>query len=153
MTMAGWHHWLDGYESEWTSGVCDGQGGLQCCDPWGHEESDTTERLNWMNWIYVLQTDRTFLFFKFPVLYSRPSLNIYLMTSQIYTFKWMLSLARLPTWGGYLHMPMILSMLNIIFQYFFLLECVSESVTLLNTWSVAHTMMWSTIFSGYLKDY
>ena len=26
--MAGWHHWLNGLESEWTPGVCDGQGGL-----------------------------------------------------------------------------------------------------------------------------
>ena len=45
--MAGWHHWLDGRESEWTPGVGDGQGGLACCDSWGHKESDTTERLNW----------------------------------------------------------------------------------------------------------
>ena len=44
--MAGWHHWLDGHESEWTPGV-DGQGGLVCCDSWGCKESDTTERLNW----------------------------------------------------------------------------------------------------------
>ena len=28
-------------------GVGDGQGGLACCSPWGHKESDTTERLNW----------------------------------------------------------------------------------------------------------
>ena len=28
------------------SGVGDGQGGLVCCDSWGHKESDTTERLN-----------------------------------------------------------------------------------------------------------
>ena len=50
--MAGWHHWLDGHESEWTPGVGDGQGGLACCDSWGHKESDTTERLNWtkLNW-------------------------------------------------------------------------------------------------------
>ena len=34
--MAGWHHWLDGRESEWTLGVGDGQGGLACCDSWGH---------------------------------------------------------------------------------------------------------------------
>ena len=27
------------------SGVGDGQGGLACCDSWGREESDTTERL------------------------------------------------------------------------------------------------------------
>ena len=45
--MAGWHHWLDGRESEWTPGVGDGQGGLFCCDSWGCEESDTTEWLIW----------------------------------------------------------------------------------------------------------
>ena len=45
--MAGWHHGLDGRESEWTPGVGDGQGSLACCDSWGHKESDTTERLNW----------------------------------------------------------------------------------------------------------
>ena len=45
--MAGWHHWLNGHESEWTPGVGDGQGGLVCCNSWGHKESDTTERLNW----------------------------------------------------------------------------------------------------------
>ena len=44
--MAGWHHWLDGRESEWTPGVGDGQGGLACCDSWDRKESDTTERLN-----------------------------------------------------------------------------------------------------------
>ena len=44
--MAGWHHWLDGRESEWTLGVGDGQGGLACCDSWGHKESDMTEWLN-----------------------------------------------------------------------------------------------------------
>ena len=44
---SGWHHWLDGCESEWTLGVCDGQGGLACCDSWGRKESDTIERLNW----------------------------------------------------------------------------------------------------------
>ena len=45
--MAGWHHWLDGLESEWTPGVGDGQGGLVCCDSWGCKESDTAERLIW----------------------------------------------------------------------------------------------------------
>ena len=24
----------------------DGQGGLECCSPWGHKESDPTEQLN-----------------------------------------------------------------------------------------------------------
>ena len=45
--MAGWHHWLDGREPEWTPGVGDGQGGLACCNLWGHKELDTTEWLNW----------------------------------------------------------------------------------------------------------
>jgi len=49
--MAGWHHWLDGCESEWTPGVGDGQGGLACCDSWGRKESDMTERLIWSLYI------------------------------------------------------------------------------------------------------
>ena len=44
--MAGWHHRLDGHEFGWAPGVGDGQGGLACCSPWGHKESDRTERLN-----------------------------------------------------------------------------------------------------------
>ena len=44
--------WLDGITDSMdmdlgeTPGVGDGQGGLLCCDSWGHEESDTTEQLN-----------------------------------------------------------------------------------------------------------
>ena len=45
--MVGWHHQLDGHESEWTLGVGDRQGSLACCDSWGRKESDTTEWLNW----------------------------------------------------------------------------------------------------------
>ena len=49
--IAGWHHWLNGRESGWTPGVGDGQGGLACCDSWGHKESDTTEWLIWSDLI------------------------------------------------------------------------------------------------------
>ena len=45
--MAGWHHWLNRCQFEWTLRVGDRQGGLACCDSWGCKESDTTERLNW----------------------------------------------------------------------------------------------------------
>ena len=46
--MAGWHHRLDGRESEWTPGVGDREGGLACCDSWGRKESDTTAtEVNW----------------------------------------------------------------------------------------------------------
>ena len=41
-----WYHRLYGHELEQTPGVGDGQGGLACCSPWGHRESDMTERLN-----------------------------------------------------------------------------------------------------------
>ena len=44
--MAGWHHRLDGHEFEQTQGVCDGQGGLACCNSWGRKELDTIEQLN-----------------------------------------------------------------------------------------------------------
>ena len=47
--VTGWHHWLDGRESQWTPGVGDGQGGLACCDSWsctvGH---DWVTKLNWL---------------------------------------------------------------------------------------------------------
>ena len=48
-SRTGWQRmrWLDGIEFEWTPGVGDGQGGLACCNSWGHKESDTTELLNW----------------------------------------------------------------------------------------------------------
>ena len=45
--MAGWHHRLDGCESEWTPGVGDGPGGLACCDSRARKESDMTEQLSW----------------------------------------------------------------------------------------------------------
>ena len=44
--MFRWHHRLNGHEFEQALGVGDGQGALVCCNPWGHKESDTTERLN-----------------------------------------------------------------------------------------------------------
>ena len=50
-----WELWVDleiSSLTRWTwvwvtLGVGDGQGGLACCSPWGHKESDTTEWLNW----------------------------------------------------------------------------------------------------------
>ena len=44
--MVGWHHQLNGHEFEEDSGDREEQGRLACCSPWGHKESDTTERLN-----------------------------------------------------------------------------------------------------------
>ena len=49
--IVGWDCWMAS-PTWWTwvwasSRVADGQGGLACCSPRGHKESDTTERLNW----------------------------------------------------------------------------------------------------------
>jgi len=45
--------WLDGITDskdmsliEQAPGADAGQGGLVCCSPWGHKESDMTEQLN-----------------------------------------------------------------------------------------------------------
>ena len=44
--MVGQHHRLSRHEFEQSPGVGDGQGSLMCYSPWGHKESDTTERMN-----------------------------------------------------------------------------------------------------------
>ena len=41
--MVGWHHRLNGHESEQTPGDSEGQGSLVCCSSWGRKESDVTK--------------------------------------------------------------------------------------------------------------
>ena len=41
--MVGWHHRLNGHESEQALVAGDGQGSLGYCSPWGHKDSDMTE--------------------------------------------------------------------------------------------------------------
>ena len=55
--MVGWHHQLNGHEFEQAPRVGDGQGSVVCWSPQGHQESDTTE---WLNW-----TDGTLKTYKF----------------------------------------------------------------------------------------
>ena len=51
--MIGWHHQLNGHESEQTLGDGERQGSLVCCNPWGHKESDMTD---WTTKIILLKT-------------------------------------------------------------------------------------------------
>ena len=44
--MVGWHHQLNGHEFEQALGDGEGQRSLACGNPWGHKDSDMTERLN-----------------------------------------------------------------------------------------------------------
>ena len=41
--MVGWHHQLNGHESEQTPGDSEGQGSLACYSPCGHKALDMTE--------------------------------------------------------------------------------------------------------------
>ena len=57
MASPTWWTWI------WvTLGVSDGQGGLECCGSWGHEESDTTEWLNWTEKLYRLRRDKSIIY-------------------------------------------------------------------------------------------
>ena len=44
--MAGLHHQCNEHELVPTLGHGEGQGGLACCSPWGHKESNTVGQLN-----------------------------------------------------------------------------------------------------------
>ena len=41
--MVGWHHQLNGHESEQTPEDNEEQRSLECCSPWGCKESDMTQ--------------------------------------------------------------------------------------------------------------
>ena len=53
--MVGWHHQLDGHESEQALGVGDEHGNLVCCSPWGRKQSDMVEQLNWTDHVLLSQ--------------------------------------------------------------------------------------------------
>ena len=53
--MVGWHHGLNGHESEQALGDGEGQGCLACCNPWGHRELDMIEQLNNNNHLFFTQ--------------------------------------------------------------------------------------------------
>ena len=54
--VVGWHQHLDGHVLQHTLGVGDGQRSLACYSPWGHKQSDMTERLYWseLKWYLIL---------------------------------------------------------------------------------------------------
>ena len=47
--MDGWPHELNGHEFEQTQGVDEGQGSLECCNPWVAEQDMTQKLKNKMN--------------------------------------------------------------------------------------------------------
>ena len=48
------HHWFNGHEFEQALGDSERQESLACCSPWGCQESDMTEWLNWTDYKWIL---------------------------------------------------------------------------------------------------
>ena len=45
---------LNGHEFAQAPGDGDGQGSLACCSPWGRKEWDMTERLNYIEYCFIV---------------------------------------------------------------------------------------------------
>jgi len=84
--MAGWHHRLDGHEFGWTPGVGDGQGGLACCNSWGHKESDMTEQLNWTDSYSIIWGGLSLIWQCFLCNLEYPQILVSLIVIYIYIF-------------------------------------------------------------------
>ena len=67
--MVGWHHRLDGHESEQAPGVGDGQGTLLCCSAWGHKELHPTD---WLNWTELIATSSSSVNLRFLIVLLNP---------------------------------------------------------------------------------
>ena len=104
--MVGWHHQLNGHESDLTPGDTEGQGSLWlCCRPWGHKELDTTEWLNNSNvcppgWNWIGSAVGTWLSWANQIL---PPENLWFMsrgflcvawTEKVWTESWIMVSCR-----------------------------------------------------------
>ena len=103
--MAGWHHWLNGHEFEWTPGAGDGQGGLECSDSWGCKESDMTE---WLNWTVLNLIPKDTWRLKYLVLFPEKSLFSWSLWSLSYNNWWWLR--TIESGIRYVQVPIMASM-------------------------------------------
>ena len=51
--IVGWHYRLSGHEFEQTLGDSEGQGSLERCRSWGHEESDLPTEHNGNMYLFI----------------------------------------------------------------------------------------------------
>ena len=59
----GWDGWMVSrtrWTWKWVNSRSNGQGGLACCDSWGHKESDTIEQLTWTELTEELKSNQEF---------------------------------------------------------------------------------------------
>ena len=115
-----------------------GQGGLVCCDSWGHKESDTTERLIWSDLIIYICTQ-----YQSPKIYTAKINNMDRISRQV---KWSLtSTSRIHNGKGCSFQQMVMRKLNCA-----LLCSVAQScLTLATPCTVAH---WAPLTMGFFRQ-
>ena len=50
--MVGWHHRINELEFEKTPGDSEGQGSVECCNPWGHKVLDAIHYIDAVCFVY-----------------------------------------------------------------------------------------------------
>ena len=65
--MVGWHHQINGHESEETPGDCEAQGSLMCCSLWGYKvRHDQGTKQQWRLSCSISFPDKQHLLFNEP---------------------------------------------------------------------------------------
>ena len=103
--MVGWHHRFKGQALG-----DEGQGGLACCSPWAHKESDMMEQLNWFMHTYV---------------YVYTLVHMYTYICTFIFFSFILFPFRLPQ--SIVEFPVLYSMFSLIILYIVVYICQSQS--------------------------
>ena len=137
--MAGWHHWLNGCESEWTLGAGDGQGGLACCDSWGHKELDTTERLNW--------TELTITPLQYPLFHY--SMITHMLLNPVISSQSWFYFVYYPTFDLVVHPSHFEALSSLCFQYF--MFWFSPSLVSLPVSSAVHPYLTGPLMLEHLR--
>ena len=69
--MVRWHHRLNGHEFEQTLGYSEGQRSLACCSPWGHSQTQPSDRtVLRIQWEYTVSENTVWKMRHFVSLYS-----------------------------------------------------------------------------------